>query len=96
MELCQHADDHHGAAEASSKKNRSLQTGQGKAGEKETGPLKLVHQAYIFAVGNSLAPSEFWRMHPAEFWWFYEAKTRHIETPDDKWGELYDLLKEGK
>jgi len=35
-------------------------------------------------------------MHPAEFWWFYEAKTRHIETPDDKWGELYDLLKEGK
>lgn len=31
-------------------------------------------------------------MHPNEFWLFYEAKTMSIETPDDKWGELYDLL----
>jgi len=45
---------------------------------------------------NGLAPSEFWRMHPREFWWFYEAKTDGIETPDDKWGRLYGILKEGE
>lgn len=49
----------------------------------------------MFGVINGLQPSEFWRMHPGEFWLFYEAKTMAIEDPDEKWGELYDLLKEG-
>jgi hypothetical protein len=49
----------------------------------------------VFAVNNGLQPSEFWKMHPQEFWWFYEAKTMSIETPDDKWEDLYELLQEG-
>jgi len=48
----------------------------------------------MFAVNNGLQPTEFWRMHPTEFWLFYEAKIMGIETPDDKWGELYALLKD--
>lgn len=33
-------------------------------------------------------------MHPQEFWLFYEAKMQGVETPDDKWADLYQMVKE--
>lgn len=35
-------------------------------------------------------PSEFWRMHPVEFWWLVEAKCP--QAADDKWSSLYEML----
>lgn len=51
--------------------------------------------AYLVGVGVwGLAPGDFWRMSPAEWWWFFESKIDpdQLVTPDDKWGELYEWL----
>lgn len=43
------------------------------------------------AVGQGwVTPSDFWRLHPDEFWWLYEAKMPPDEA--EKWAELYALL----
>ena len=41
-----------------------------------------------------MSPDAFWSMHPAEFWWLFEAKTtpEQRETPADKFADLEDLL----
>jgi len=41
-----------------------------------------------------MAPSEFWRLHPQEFWWYYEAKMINSDSvaTADKWQELYEAL----
>jgi len=41
-----------------------------------------------------LPPSEFWRMHPVEFWWFAQAKhPEAFEEPQS--ARLLRLLEEG-
>jgi len=33
-------------------------------------------------------------MNPGEYWWLYESKIdpKKLETPEDKWGSLYNKL----
>jgi hypothetical protein len=41
-----------------------------------------------------LSPSEFWSLHPQEFWWIVESKAPHLfEEPQRK--RLLRLLEEG-
>jgi hypothetical protein len=41
-----------------------------------------------------LAPSEFWRMHPVEFWWY--AKAKHPDLFEEPQRDrLLRLLEEG-
>lgn len=43
------------------------------------------------AVGAGwVSPSEFWRLHPEEFWWLYESKMP--PPPEDRWARLYAQL----
>ena len=35
---------------------------------------QFVKEAYIAAINWGLTPAEFWRMHPTELWWWFEAK----------------------
>lgn len=35
------------------------------------------------------APSEFWRLTPAELWWLIESKNPNTE---DKWESLYRMI----
>lgn len=43
------------------------------------------------AVGQGwCSPADFWRLHPDEFWWLYEAKMPAPEP--DKWEGLYEAL----
>jgi len=40
-----------------------------------------------------MAPSEFWRMSPGEFHYYYEAKVGiPKQQHKDKWSELYEAL----
>jgi len=50
-----------------------------------------VRAAYLSAIGAGwVSPSEFWRLHPQEFWWLYEAKMP--PNQNEKYQELYELL----
>jgi hypothetical protein len=41
-----------------------------------------------------LSPSEFWALHPTEFWWIAEAKAPHaFQEPQRK--RLLNLLEKG-
>ncbi len=56
---------------------------------------QLVKEAYLLTVGTwGIAPTEFWRMHPDEWWWLYESKIKPGEaiTMADKWQSLYEKL----
>jgi hypothetical protein len=54
-----------------------------------------VKNLYIAAVNSfSISPSEFWGMHPTEFWWLAEAKAPHaFQEPQRK--RLLRLLENG-
>ncbi|MES2182868.1 MAG: hypothetical protein V4493_12320 [Pseudomonadota bacterium] len=40
-----------------------------------------------------VAPSEFWRMHPEELWWFVEAKIpAEFDENQTDWDALLELL----
>lgn len=48
--------------------------------------------AYLGAIGAGwCSPTEFWRMHPDEFWWLYEARMPEREAADE-WADLYEAL----
>jgi hypothetical protein len=41
-----------------------------------------------------MAPSEFWRMSPSEWWWYYEAKLPpEMKKPKTDWRGMIDQLK---
>lgn len=51
------------------------------------------------AVGSwGIAPSEFWRMTPAEFMWLVDAKTKSSQPAggldEAAYEELYDMLED--
>lgn len=39
-----------------------------------------------------MSPAEFWRLHPIEFFWLWEAKQ---PGERDEWDELYEMFKRG-
>lgn len=43
-----------------------------------------------------MQPSEFWALHPEQFWWEYAAKLEDLEgsNPLTDWDLLYSLLEE--
>lgn len=46
---------------------------------------------FLLWVKDGGAPSEFWKMHPVEWWWWYESK---LPAEYDAYYELSNMLDE--